>query len=642
MKYFFLSITILCFSSLSSQGPVITGLKGNAALNASGKNSTAKRAITDTIQLPFLEEFVTSTVYPDMRLWRDSQVYVNSHFAVSPPSYGVATFDNLDKKGKPYQPMSGLQHNHCDSLTSNFINLKNYKFGLNTIDYTIADSIYLSFFYQTQGLGDPLDNTDSLVLKFKDTGGFWKTVWKTSGSSMKPFKQVLIGILNSNYLIPDFQFRFINYGKATGNMNQWHIDYIRMMSGRNRNDTVIADVAINAVPEGPLQWYESMPYDHFKADDNFHTSTFHSVKVRNNYVTPVNVAYKCDIYNTYNQLVLTYPLGSSARNVKNQSDSSENFNQFTFDTLSGKRPSLKLKYTIQPGANDQLPGLYNGMGNNNTITKTVNFRNYFAYDDGSAEGGFGLDYGSLPAGPGYAAVKFKTSKPDTLRGVSIFFNRSVADVSFKGFTLLVWKRLSEPPAPNTQNDLIVKRLDMSTAIYTDSINGFTDIIFDTAVALDNGDFYIGWQQNTNFILNIGYDNNYSFANAGGRNPNLFFNLNGYWEKVNSNITGAVMMRPLVGEKIIVSNPASVKSNSLVKLPKLFPNPAGSGQDINIDHFNRIVMVNVMDYSGKSVAIYSSDDIRTVSAEGISDGIYFLVCTDEYGNSTTQKWIKQSL
>ncbi len=642
MKYFFLSFTIVCFLSLSAQGPVITGLKGNVALKTSGKNSSAKRAITDTIQLPFLEEFITSSVYPDMRYWRDSQVYINSHFAVSPPSYGVATFDNLDKKGRPYQPLSGLQHNHCDSLTSNFINLKSYKNGVNTLNYTVADSIYLSFFYQTQGLGDPLDNTDSLVLKFKDSGGFWKTVWKTSGSSMKPFKQVLIGILNSTYLNPDFQFRFINYGKATGNMNQWHIDYIRMKSGRNRNDTVVADVAINAIPKGPLQWYESMPYDHFKADDNFHTSTFHSVKVRNNYITFVNVAYKCEIFNTYNQLVLTYPIGSSARNVKNQSDSTENFNQFTFDTLSGKRPSLKLKYTIEPGANDQLPGNYNGTGNNNTITKTVNFRNYFAYDDGSAEGGFGLDYGSLPAGPGYAAIKFRTSKPDTLRGVSVFFNRSVADVSFKGFTLLVWKQLSEPPAPNTLNDLIVKRIDMSTAIYTDSINGFTDIIFDTAVALDNGDFYIGWQQNTNFILNIGYDNNYSFANAGGRNPNLFFNLNGFWEKVNSNITGAVMMRPLVGEKIIVSNPASVRTNTIVKLPKIYPNPGSSDQDINIEHNNRIIMVNILDYSGKIIAAYSSEDMRTLSVAGISDGIYFLVCTDEYGNRTTQKWIKQSL
>jgi hypothetical protein len=71
------------------------------------------------------------------------------------------------------------------------------------------------------------------------------------------------------------------------------------------------------------------------------------------------------------------------------------------------------------------PGLRKNSGGYNSCVK---FNNYFAYDDGSAEGGYGLDYGSLPAGPGYAAIKFSSFKPDTLRGISIFFNRSITDV----------------------------------------------------------------------------------------------------------------------------------------------------------------------------------------------------------------------
>lgn len=641
MKYLSLLLFSSVFYGLNAQGPVITPLKGNAALRKPMGTVNAKRALSDTIQLPFIDDFTTSAPYPDARYWTDSQVYINSHFPVSPPSFGVATFDNLDAKGRPWQAISGFSHKHSDSLTSNYINLKTYKNGINTLAYTLADSIYLSFFYQTQGLGDPLDNSDSLVLKFKSSGGFWKTVWKTGGTALKPFKQVLIGITDTAWLIPDFQFRFINYGKTTGNMNQWHLDYVRMKSGRNRHDTIIADVAINAVPEGPLQWYESMPYAHFKANPGFNAAAFHKVQMRNNFTNDLNVQFKAEVRNTYNQLLLTYPFSSSSRNVKSASDTSEQFNAFNFDTLSGKQPVLKIKYNILSLSNDFLPDDYNSSGNNNEYTKTIQFKNYLAYDDGSAEGGFGLDYGSLPAGPGYAAMKFTTFIPDTLRGVSVFFNRSVADVSFKSFSLLVWQQISEPPAPNTSGDVILRRIEIPGAIYTDSINGFTDIVFDTAVVLPQGNFYIGWQQNANFILNIGYDNNYKYAKTGGRNPNLFFNLNGYWEKVSANISGAVMMRPLLGARIANGSSASLTSYKTVEF-KIYPNPASASDEVRIESGQRIQIVNVYDAYGKMVKQIQGDDLKMLPLSDLADGIYLIEVVDEFRQTGIQKWIKQSL
>jgi len=635
-------IFFICVSmQLFSQGPIISNLNRNIYLNKSKSQNNSKRSLNDTIQLPFFEDFTTNMVYPNMAYWRDSLVYINNQFSVSPPSYGVATFDNLDKQGKPYQTLNGLTHNHSDSLTSNFINLKNYKNGLNTIAYSIADSIYLSFFYQTQGIGDPLDKTDSLVLKFKDLNGFWKTVWKTTGSSVKPFKQVLVGVLNPIYLNSNFQFRFVNYGKTTGNMNQWHIDYIRMKSSRNRYDTAVNDVAINGDPMGPLQIYESMPYDHFKANAPFNQSAFHTVKLRNNNNVSVNVQYKCEVRNVYNKIIVSYPLSSSARNINSNSDSSENFNSFGFDTLSGKSPLLKLKYTIAPLANDFTPDNYNSTGNNNEYTKTVKFNNYFAYDDGSAEGGYGLDYGSLPAGPGYAAIKFSSFKPDTLRGISIFFNRSITDVQFKSFNLMVWKTISEPPANNTNSDLILKRINIPSTVYTDSINGFTSFIFDTAVLLPQGPFYIGWQQNTNFILNVGYDNNYKYAKIGGTNPNLFYNLNGYWEKVSANITGAVMMRPLVGREIKIKNPASVEQIFNANSISIYPNPSNNSQEVFIKANNSIKSIKVYDCHGKLQLEFQGENIENVNISNLNNGIYFFELLDEQNNTYFQKWIKQS-
>jgi hypothetical protein len=637
MKVISIVVFLLFACFLSAQGPVITPLKGNARLKSAPAQVSSKRALADTVQLPFFDDFTTTGVYPDMTYWMDSQAYVNTSFPISPPSYGVATLDNLNKKGAPYRGLSGNSRGASDSLTSRYINLRDFKSGVNTLQYKIADSIYLSFFFQAQGIGDPLDASDSLVLKFKDAGGDWRTVWKTSGTSVKPFRQVLVGVLDAMYLNPGFQFRFINFGKNTGNMNQWHLDYVRMKSGRNRYDTLINDVAINAVPVGPLRIYESMPYNHFKAAQGSNQYSFHEVRLRNNSGSGVNVQYKCEVRDQANNLVANYPLSASARNISPQSDSSERFNQFSMAGLPDAQPTLRLKYTISPGSNDNLPSLYNSTGDNNEFTKTVNFRNYLAYDDGSAEGGYGLDYGSLPAGPAYSALRFELFKPDTLRGLSIFFNRSVADVSFKPFTLLVWQNITEPPANNTNNDVILKRIEMVTTRYTDSINGFYTVILDTAVILPTGTFFIGWQQTSNYILNIGYDNNYKYLHQGGRNPNLYYNLNGYWEKVNSTISGVPMIRPLLGPKLY--NPASVRQKVVMHDVMIYPNPSGNSRALMIESGRSISSVKVFDISGKVSIEMSGDDISEINVSDLPPGFYQVLVTDRDNHASIHKYIR---
>ena len=47
-----------------------------------------------SLTLPFVEDFFYATTahYPKTTLWKDSNVYVNTGFAIAPPSIGVATF----------------------------------------------------------------------------------------------------------------------------------------------------------------------------------------------------------------------------------------------------------------------------------------------------------------------------------------------------------------------------------------------------------------------------------------------------------------------------------------------------------------------------------------------------------------------
>ncbi len=634
--------TFLSVLDCFTQGPVLTPLQYNVALRNGYTKKTGgiKRALNDTLKLPFFEEFTNGGIYPDSKNWRDSNVYVNTHFAISPPSYGVATFDNLDRKGAPYYPLSGNTGGVCDLLTSKPINLKNYLSVNTLIPYSAKDSVYFSFFYQPQGLGDILDGSDSLVLRFVDSFGFSRTVWKGIGSKTKPFKQVMLPILNGIYFHKGFKFLFINYGKNTGNMNQWHIDYIRMDKLRNSHDTSMKDFAINSTPVGPLRWYETMPYDHFKASVSSNLTTDNSFRLKNNNsAVGINYRYSLAVLNTKNDSLFTAT--NNNRNINPSAENTESFPQVKLDTFSAKFPRVNFLYSIFSSSNDGLPEAYGSTNINNYFKKPLQFSNVLAYDDGSAEGGFGLDYSSLPPGPGYAAIKYETFKPDTLRGISMFFNRSVVDVSSKPFTLMVWKTISVPPAVNMNNDVILKMFPVGFPTYLDTINGFVNYVFDTAVILPKGIFYIGWQQTTNFILNVGYDNNYQYdKQANYRNPNVFFNLNSYWENMAASITGVPMMRPILGGAIKsnVPNIGSVdkinKSNPIY----IYPNPSHGAKELLIESKTIIQQIQIIDLSGRTVLKLTDDNIQSIATAQLSSGMYTVILTDINNQISFKKYI----
>jgi len=69
----------------------------------------------------------------------DSNVYINTGFAIAPISLGVATFDGLNKNGYAYNiDVPANYSGPADVLTSNYINLE----ATNTHIYSPADSIF--------------------------------------------------------------------------------------------------------------------------------------------------------------------------------------------------------------------------------------------------------------------------------------------------------------------------------------------------------------------------------------------------------------------------------------------------------------------------------------------------------------------
>jgi len=100
----------------------------------------------DVLQLPFIDDFSTSSVVPDSNKWIGTQVFINNTCAINPPSIGVATFDGLGGNGLPYDltgSTTTFPPHSADTLTSQQIAL-----GL----YDSSDHVFLSFLYEPAGL----------------------------------------------------------------------------------------------------------------------------------------------------------------------------------------------------------------------------------------------------------------------------------------------------------------------------------------------------------------------------------------------------------------------------------------------------------------------------------------------------------
>ena len=116
------------------------------------------------LRLPLIEDFSSSLVYPDDNVWSDNYAFINNTYAKNAISMGVATLDGFNQFGQPYTPSfssagDDFIYGSADVLTSNPF----------CFDGAVADSLYMTFFYQEQGYGDFPNLEDSLIIEFEIT-----------------------------------------------------------------------------------------------------------------------------------------------------------------------------------------------------------------------------------------------------------------------------------------------------------------------------------------------------------------------------------------------------------------------------------------------------------------------------------------
>ncbi len=691
----FLFLLLLGISNSIIAQEFVTGIQINEAVAIEAEKMALEEAlgrsinedVSERVLLPFFDDFSTSNIFPNQNLWTGYSVFVNKDFAYMPVNIGVATLDAIDSTGNVYKDASWVPV-QADNLTSRYIRLDSI-FSPIPRKLTPTDSVFLSFFYQPQGVGDSPQSFDSLVLEYsRHTGDIvfshmdsvfveakiymqspndtiwpldtlwaplecnpdvftinykiitwndtievacdsvfvpeivWDKIWYSEGMSLEEFNefygknmvQVNIPILDTSYFNNNFRFRFRNYITVSNdnyppswrsNGDQWNIDYVYLNYNRTAGDTTYRALTFSQRAPSFLENYEVMPYRQYRhsayantrQDFNMYISNLDNIEHNTKYsyhVKQVNVDFGFDYFGGSCNLLPFYENGfQNCQNCATHacppvvSTFSEDYN---LDTTS---------YIITHYISDS---------SENSIVDSAIYRqgfyNYFAYDDGTPELGWGVD----GSGGAQVAYQFKLSVSDTLWGVQMYFNRTLNDANEFFFDLLIWSDNNGKPGE------IIYRMDGQKVKWKKGRYSFYPYMLDEPFVVV-GSFYVGWEKIQKDNMNIGMDAN------NDRHDKIFYKTDVEWQT--STVPGALLIRPIVGSSLIL-NTEDLTQENITNSLKLYPNPASTCFSIGNDELinNSFATVSIFNMYGQlvyyQVGINSKTDISNLES-----GIYIV-------------------
>ncbi len=458
----------------------------------------------------------------------------------------------------------------------------------------------------------------------------WSKVWSMAGQSLKQmydstgkyFKLVMIPITNQDFLNKGFQFRFRNIASMgnnslpgwMGNVDQWNIDYVKLNINRSQSDTLLKDVAFACLAPTTLKSYQSMPWNQFKGNQAVELTDSMTILLSNLDDITKNTSYQYQVNASTGGSIYSYNGGSF--NI-------DPYYPNGYQTYQPHaRPPIKFVYPedTQDSATFVITHIFKEAGGadqnneNDTIKYTQKFHNYYAYDDGTAENGFGV----TPAGA-KLAYKFSLNTADTLRAINMFFNRTLDNTNVQYFWLTVWNDIAGKPGS------VIYEQNSARPIFEDSLNGFSTYEFNQPIPVA-GTFYIGWRQTTDHNLNVGFDRNNNV------NSKIFYNSNGVWE--NSLYSGALMMRPVLGKAFSGINIDEASKYEI----QLFPNPvANKTFAVKMSDDFDLYSYRVIDLTGRVV---SQQSLLPQNLLEVESGVYLITIYKRNYPVYTQKLIIQ--
>jgi hypothetical protein len=631
-QYIFLILLLLTFTHKS-----IAQLKLVRLSHQQNTKDTRERTSVNEkyIELPFFDDFSKTTQgQPDTALWKmNSGVFINNGLATTPPTVNTASFDGLDNQGNPYDFSKEQLIGKTDSLVSHSIDLVKIGSG---------NQLIFEFYWQAEGLGELPDATDSLMLQgykyINDSTYRWETLWSVNGDSAKiypiKFRKERILMKDVEYFHPNFKFQFQSIGRQSGSYDHWHLDYVLVYIVGRDNPLKRIDIAMGVIPNSIFGEYTAMPAQvFFNNPTEYLTDTLftsiHNISDTINVVTP-----RC--------IVKELITGSQLGELETIAISENGEDKFQGDAFigqvneDGKRRGERLSLlAFNQGIANQIPrgdsakiayqffveaGEKNELiptRNNDTLTVIAHLKDYWAYDDGEAEYGIGINqrFGKL-------AYQYFTPKKDTLTHIDISFPKLGINLASENFNLLIWSKLDT--LDETKSILLHRQ--NSGFNYSNIRNSFTRIELNNLIPVE-GEYFIGFEQLGDLMLTVGYDKN---TESGSH---IFYNVSSKWER-NYTFEGSMMMRPVFQKKDIING----IEDEWVGGIKLYPNPTS---DVFIIEGENLQKAEILDLTGKIFHTHHfKETTKTINISSLHSGIYVVRIFSEKGWITNKRLLKK--
>ena len=582
--------------------------------------------------LPFVDDFAWPSLYEEegpvnVKRWEPSPVRRTTTLAYQAPSIGCATLDGLDAIGNPYALEPSNAVGYADTLTSRRLLLGNNVPG---------DSVALSFWFQSGGIANGADaGEDSLIVEFRTSitdDDPWRWVWSTEGiDDDTAFHPVVIPIVGTEYFHNDFQFRIRNFGALEGNVDTWHVDFVRVAEDGTEPAPLFEEVAFVTPPTSFLTHpWTAMPWPHFVDSVDSYTAstvtTLHrSFGEANN--SQENIGLKVQRVDVDGNVNNYAPLAGEIPNNSVQglfeTDYIEDlaiftslFNPAVSDSFATFHVSLWEDEVGGANGTTQV-----GVTDNDSIIHVQTFKDYYAYDDGTAEKAYALD-----GQGGELVLGFDIQKADTLEGIWIHFTPFYDDAVGETFTLKIREEDAENPG-QPGGEIVTQYIIHEPDYYANQYDGFTYIPFEAPIPVV-GRIYVGFVQQGEDRINVGLDK------STNTNPEyLWYKFpNTPW--LQSGIQGSLMIRPVLraGKEPVVH---VSELPSRLEGPAVFPNPGTHTCHWNLE---RVTTVRMLDMTGRIVSEWldMAPGLQSWSTE--TPGVYLLVGTEENGLTWTQRWI----
>lgn len=610
--------------------------------NPSSFSLIGSKPAGSSLVLPFFEDFSNYEGRPSSALWQTYDAYVNKDFGPQPPTIGVVTLDALDGKGQLHANAS-ISSFGGDTLTSHPIRLDS-AFTPQRKALQVSDSIYLTFYWLPGGgfgdmwarIGDTPETIDSLILEFYNAQQQkWQCVWSTGGVEVDSliahtgtaWQWAAVPVNKREWLTSNFQFRFRNLCSLdpnsktgmVGNCDQWNLDYIRLDHSRSHRDSLMRDVAFVSKAPSMLSLYYAMPATQYSPDE---MAAQVALDITNRYSQTLSTHYRYRVLDEASNQVAQYDGGSDnltpyCQGHRYQTVAAHATPLVNFSyTITSVPQTFTVEHIISEGiAGDEYP-------QNDTIRFQQVFDNYFAYDDGVPENGYGLTSTSSRID---LAVRFVLTRRDTLTALDLFFNRTHNDENVgMAFTLFVWANNGGRPGKVVYQD------SHSCRVQGDRQEIFCRYPLALPVVLEADTYYIGFEQANKNYINIGFDRSRDIC---GQN---YYRTTSEWQQ--SILNGAILLRPCFGARAlvgIIQPETQITSISAT----LFPNPAKTLLKIKLDEnlYADAMMIVLTDIQGR--VLLRQPYVETIDVSALPAGLYLLQLTDrKSGGSSIHKFL----